>query len=51
MVQKVDLTPEKVDLLVKRDKRTSLDLVLSKLDPVEEQRMAEEGLGYAWETY
>jgi len=34
-----------VDLLAEREKRTRLALELAKLDPAEEQRTAEAGLG------
>lgn len=34
-----------VDLLVEREKRTRFARELAKLDPTEEQRMAEDGLG------
>ena len=34
-----------VDLLVERERRTRLVRELKKLDPAEEQRMADEGLG------
>ena len=34
-----------VDLLAEREKRTRLARELAKLDPTEEQKMAEEGLG------
>ena len=34
-----------VDLLLEREKRTRLTRELKKLDPSEEQRLAEEGLG------
>jgi Arc/MetJ-type ribon-helix-helix transcriptional regulator len=34
-----------VDLLAEREKRTRLARELAKLDPVEEQKLAEEGLG------
>ena len=34
-----------VDLLAEREKRTRLARELAKLDPAEEQSMAEEGLG------
>jgi Arc/MetJ-type ribon-helix-helix transcriptional regulator len=34
-----------VDLLAERDKRTRLARELAKLNPAEEQKMAEEGLG------
>jgi Arc/MetJ-type ribon-helix-helix transcriptional regulator len=40
-----------VNLLAAREKRTRLARELSKLDPAEEQRLAEEGLGDAsWPT-
>ena len=41
-----------VKLLVEREKRTRLARELAKLDPEEEQRMAEEGLGdAAWPPF
>lgn len=41
-----------VDLLIEREKRTRLARELAKLDPKEERRMAEEGLGDAsWPSY
>jgi Arc/MetJ-type ribon-helix-helix transcriptional regulator len=41
-----------VDLLVERDKRSRLVRELKKLDPSEEQRLAEEGLGdNSWPAY
>jgi Arc/MetJ-type ribon-helix-helix transcriptional regulator len=36
-----------VDMLSEREKRTRLARELAKLNPQEEKRMAEEGLGYA----
>jgi len=41
-----------VDLLAEREKRTRLARELAKLDPAEEQKMAEEGLGDAsWPAF
>jgi len=41
-----------VNLLSEREKRTRLDRELAKLDRKEEQKMAEEGLGYtSWPTF
>lgn len=41
-----------VDYFAQRDKRNRLVRELNKLDPVEEQRLAEEGLGdESWPTY
>ena len=40
-----------VNLLAEREKRTRLARELSKLDPMEERRMAEEGLGDQWATF
>jgi Arc/MetJ-type ribon-helix-helix transcriptional regulator len=40
------------DYLAEREKRTRLVRELNKLDPVEESRLAEEGLGdNSWPTY
>ncbi|MEI9815357.1 MAG: ribbon-helix-helix domain-containing protein [Acidobacteriota bacterium] len=40
-----------VDLLAERESRTRLARELSKLDPEEEKRLAEEGLSDAWPEY
>jgi Arc/MetJ-type ribon-helix-helix transcriptional regulator len=40
--------PAAMDLLVEREKRTRLARELSKLNRLEEQRMAEDGLGDSW---
>jgi Arc/MetJ-type ribon-helix-helix transcriptional regulator len=41
-----------VDLLTEREKRTRLARELAKLDPQEEKRLAEQGLGdRAWPEY
>lgn len=40
-----------VNLLAEREKPTRLAGELAKLDPMEEQRMAEEGLGDQWATF
>ena len=41
-----------VDLLSEREKRTRLVRELAKIDPAEEKRLAEEGLGdRAWPEY
>jgi hypothetical protein len=41
-----------VDLLIKREKRTRLARELEKLDPKEEECMAEQGLGDpSWPAY
>ena len=40
-----------VNLLSDREKRTRLMRELAKLDPREEKRLAEEGLGEAWPEY
>lgn len=40
-----------VDLLSEREKRTRLVAELAKLDPSEEKRLAEGGLGDAWPEY
>jgi Arc/MetJ-type ribon-helix-helix transcriptional regulator len=41
-----------VNLLAEREKRTRLARELAKLDPAEEQRMAEEGLGdISWPAF
>lgn len=40
-----------VDLLSEREKRTRLVRELAKLDPKEEEQLAEEGLGDAWPAY
>ncbi len=40
-----------MNLLSERDRRTRLARELAKLDPNEEKRMAEEGLGDTWPEY
>ena len=40
-----------VNLLSERERRTRLARELAKLDPQEERRLAEEGLGDAWPEY
>jgi Arc/MetJ-type ribon-helix-helix transcriptional regulator len=40
-----------VNLLSEREKRTRLIRELRKLNPKEERRLAEEGLGEAWPEY
>jgi Arc/MetJ-type ribon-helix-helix transcriptional regulator len=40
-----------VDLLSEREKRTRLVRELSKIDPIEEKQLAEEGLGDTWPEY
>lgn len=40
-----------VDLLSEREKRTGLLRELKKLNPREEKRLSEEGLGDAWPDY
>ena len=40
-----------VDLLTEREKRTRLARELAKLDPREEQQLAEQGLADSWPEY
>jgi Arc/MetJ-type ribon-helix-helix transcriptional regulator len=40
-----------VDMLNDRDKRTRLARELARIDPIEEKRLAEEGLGETWPEY
>jgi len=40
-----------VDLLTEREKRTRLARELAKLDPHEEEQLAEQGLGDSWPEY
>ena len=40
-----------VDLLTEREKRSRLGRELERLDPKEEKRMADEGLGDNWPEY
>jgi Arc/MetJ-type ribon-helix-helix transcriptional regulator len=43
--------PSAVNVLSEREKRTRLVRELAKLDPKEEEQLAEEGLGDAWPAY
>lgn len=40
-----------VDLMMERDKRSRFARECSKLDPIEEKQLAEEGIGDTWPEY
>ena len=44
----LDLTQLAADTMLEREKRRRLARELAKLDPIEEKRMAEEGLDDTW---
>jgi hypothetical protein len=50
-VQKIAALQSAANLLSEREKRTRLLRELAKLNPKEEQQLAEEGLGEAWPEY